>query len=366
MKILNNNINRIVVKVGTTSLTDDGGISENKIKLLVDDIASVREKGYEVILVTSGAITAGARELGMKKELLTIPQKQALAAIGQTLLMNEYRKQFAKKGIKVGQLLLTEDDVKNRKRFLNARNTFNALLQMKVLPIVNENDSVAVSEIKIGDNDTLSAHVASLTDSQLLILLSDIDGFYWDLSDPKPVESIDRITNEVVKRAGGSGSIHGSGGMITKIRAADMMLKCGEKMIIAKGGERNIIGRIISGEKLGTLFAGSNKKMPSRKKWLAMSKAKGIIFIDDGACEALIKGKKSLLPSGIVKIEGSFDVASPVDICDINGNIIAKGLSNYSQTELELIKGKSTKEIETIMGYKYMDEAVHRDNIIVF
>ena len=364
--MVNNNVNRIVVKVGTTSLTDNGVISENKIKMLADDITSVREKGYEVILVSSGAVSAGAGDLNMRKEFLTIPQKQALAAVGQTILMNEYRKQFAKKGVKVGQILLTEDDVKNRKRFLNARNTFNALLQMGVLPIVNENDSVVVSEIKIGDNDTLSAHVVSVTDSQLLILLSDIDGFYWDLSDPKPVELINRITNDIIERAGGSGSIHGIGGMITKIRAADMILKFGEKMVIARGSERNIIGRIVAGESIGTLFAGDNKKIPSRKKWLAMSKAKGTIYIDDGACAALVKGKKSLLPSGIVKVEGSFDTADPVDICDMKGNIIAKGLSNYSGTELESIKGKSTKEIEKIMNYKYMDEAVHRDNIIVF
>ena len=361
-----NDVNRIVVKVGTTSLTDGGQISESKIKLLVDDIASVREKGYEVILVSSGAIAAGAGDLNMKRDCLTIPQKQALAAVGQTLLINEYRKQFAKKGIKVGQMLLTEDDVKNRKRFLNARNTFNALLQMKVLPIVNENDSVVVSEIKIGDNDTLSAHVVSVTDSQLLILLSDVDGFYWDLSNSKPVELINKITNEIMERAGGTGSTLGSGGMLTKIRAADMIIKCGEKMIIARGSERNIIGRIIAGENIGTLFVGDNKKMPSRKKWLAISKAKGTIIIDDGAYSALTEGKKSLLPSGIAKIEGTFDVGSSVDICDLKGNIIAKGLSNYTDAELGLIKGKSKKEIEKIMGCKYMDEAVHRDNIIVF
>jgi len=365
--MVNNNVNRIVVKVGTTSLTDNGVISENKIKMLADDITSVREKGYEVILVSSGAVSAGAGDLNMRKEFLTIPQKQALAAVGQTILMNEYRKQFAKKGVKVGQILLTEDDVKNRKRFLNARNTFNELLRMGILPIVNENDSVVVSEIKIGDNDTLSAHVVSVTDSQLLILLSDIDGFYMNLSDPKPVELVNRITNEIIEKAGGSGSAHGSGGMITKIRAADMILKFGEKMIIARGSERNVIGRILAGEGLGTLFAGDNKKMPSRKKWLAISKAKGIIIIDDGACTALVEGKKSLLPSGIVKVEGSFDTADPVNICDMKGNIIAKGLSNYSEVELELLKGKSTKETKEIKEIeKLMGEAVHRDNIIVF
>ncbi len=359
-------VKRIVVKVGTTSLTEGGLISESKIRMLVDDIAGLCEKGYQIALVSSGAISAGAAAMGRKKNNLTIPEKQALASIGQSLLMNEYRKQFGRKSLHAGQILLTEDDVKNRKRFLNARNTFESLFEMGVIPIVNENDTVAVNEIKFGDNDTLSAHIASVIDAHLLVLLSDIDGFYRDLSDPSPLEHVNKITPEILKSAGDSGSGHGTGGMITKLKAADMILKCGEMMIIARGAERNILGRIMAGENTGTLFAGENARIPSRKKWIALRKSRGEVIIDSGASEALISRKKSLLASGITAVNGSFDMGVAVEILESSGKAIGRGIVNYSSTELDTIKGKSTREIKEILGSKYFEEAVNRDYMVVY
>ncbi len=359
-------VKRIVVKVGTTSLTEGGLISESKIRMLVDDIAGLREKGYQIALVSSGAISAGAAAMGRKKNNLTIPEKQALASIGQSLLMNEYRKQFGRKNLHAGQILLTEDDVKNRKRFLNARNTFESLFEMGVIPIVNENDTVAVNEIKFGDNDTLSAHIASVIDAHLLVLLSDIDGFYRDLSDTSPLERVNKITPEILKSAGDSGSGHGTGGMITKLKAADMILKCGEMMIIARGAERNILGRIMAGENTGTLFAGENARIPSRKKWIALRKSRGEVIIDSGASEALISRKKSLLASGITAVNGSFDMGVAVEILESSGKAIGRGIVNYSSTELDTIKGKSTREIKEILGSKYFEEAVNRDYMVVY
>lgn len=359
------NVKRIVVKIGTSTITVDDKISTVKIRKIADDISFLLESGLQVIIVTSGAISSGAGVLNLSRNHLTIPERQALAAIGQTQLMDKYRECFLKKNIHVGQMLLTEDDMRNRRRFLNARNTVNALLDLKVVPVINENDSVAVKEIKIGDNDTLSAHVLTLIEGDLLILLSDINGFYYDLKDPEPMYEIFKIDEDLKKRAGGAGSVHGTGGMITKINAAEMIMRFGGKMIIADGKEPDILKRIISGERIGSLFIGEDRRFNSRKKWISLRKAKGSITIDDGAVKALVSGKKSLLATGITGVDGKFDMGDIIEIFNLKGNTVAKGIVHYNSEELDLIKGKRTDQIKSILGIKYFDEVINRDDLFI-
>ncbi len=365
-KTLMKNVKNVVVKVGSSSLTERGRLSVKKISLFVDGVASLIERGCRVTVVSSGAIAAGAAAVKKDRKTLTIPEKQALAAVGQTLLMNEYRKQFRKKGLHVGQILLTEDDVKHRRRFLNARHTLEALLELGIVPIVNENDSVVIKEIKFGDNDTLSAHVASIIDANLLVILSDIDGFYWDLGDSRPLDRVTEITDEVVKRAGGAGSEYGTGGMMTKIEAARMIIQFGEMMVIARGSEESVLQRILDGERIGTVFAGNRKQLSSKKKWLALVKRKGTLIVDDGAVEALVAGKKSLLAGGIVRVEGSFDMGDIVEIMNGQKKAVGKGVVNYSSSELHKIMGKKSDEIRAILGIDYFNEVINRDDMLIY
>ncbi len=359
-------IKRIVVKIGTSTITVNDRICTEKIEKIVEDISFLINKGLEVIVVTSGAISSGAGILNMTRNHLTIPERQALAAIGQTILMDEYKQCFLKKGLHVGQILLTEDDIRNRRRFLNARNTLNSLLDFKVVPIINENDSVVIKEIKIGDNDTLSAQVLTLIEGDLLILLSDINGFYYDLKDPEPMWEISKIDDDIRKRAGGAGTVHGTGGMVTKINAAEMIMRFGGKMIIADGKEPDILQRIVSGERVGSLFIGEDRHFNSRKKWISLRKGKGSIRIDDGAVKALITGKKSLLATGVSSVEGKFDMGDIIEIHDLKGEPVAKGIVNYNSDELEIVKGKRTDQIKSILGIKYFDEVINRDDLFIF
>ncbi len=366
-KELLKHVRRIVVKVGSSIITENGGISTNRIAMLTSDIASVISEGYQVVIVSSGAISAGAGALNKKRENCTIPEKQALASVGQSILINEYRKCFSWEGYEVGQILLTEDDVKHRRRFLNARNTFNTLLKMSIVPVVNENDTVVIKEIKFGDNDTLSAHVANIVEADLLVLLSDVDGYYHDLSDNAPVAEIREITDDVIMRAGGAGSVHGTGGMLTKIRAAEMVVRSGEMMIIANGRKEGILGRIMKGENTGTIFIGTNGSMKSRKRWIAFNmKTAGSLIIDDGAVEAIRDHKKSLLASGILDVRGSFDNGDAVDILDSRDEKVGKGIVNYTHQQLAVIKGKKTVEIKSILGSVYHDEVINRDDLITY
>jgi len=358
-------IKRVVVKIGTSSITDDDRISAAKIEGFARQISSIRKSGYEVVIVTSGAISAGAGILGMKRTNLAIPEKQALAAVGQAVLMNEYKSCFSLYGCSVGQVLLTEDDMRHRTRFLNARNTLNALINMDVIPVINENDTVAVNEIKIGDNDTLSAHVYSLVEADLLVLLSDIDGFYNDLNDPEPVRFIGKISDDIRSRAGGSGTKHGTGGMVTKVNAAEMIMRLGGMMVIADGGEESVLERVLRGEMTGTLFAGQSVKVNSRKKWISMRKGKGIVVIDDGAVNAITKNKKSLLAAGITHVNGRFVMGDIIDVVNSSDVPVARGIVNYSSEELEQIKGKKNAEIRGILGIKYFEEVINRDDFIL-
>ncbi|PKL17969.1 MAG: glutamate 5-kinase [Spirochaetae bacterium HGW-Spirochaetae-5] len=356
---------RIVVKIGSSSITESGTISSLKISKFASDIAELKKMGYEVAVVTSGAISSGAGVLKLSRNNLTIPEKQAFAAVGQAVLMNEYRKCFEKLGYNIGQILLTEDDMRSRKRFLNARNAMDSLFKLNVIPVINENDTVTVSEIKFGDNDTLSAHVFNLIEADLLILLSDIDGFYHELTDPEPVYEIFKITDDIRRRAGGAGTSHGTGGMYTKVNAAEMIMRFGGMMIVADGREPGILSKIMSGERKGTLFAGEIIKINERKKWISMRKTRGSVRIDDGAVTALLNGKKSLLATGIIDIQGKFDMGDIIDITDKDKKIIAKGIVNYKSEEMFIIKGKKTAEIKSLLNGQFFDEVINRDDMII-
>lgn len=365
-KKLLKDVKTIVIKVGTSIITDKGIITRRKISRIVSGVDSLKKRGYNIILVSSGAIAAGASAVNKKRSSLSIPEKQALSAIGQTALINEYRKAFKRKGYNIGQILLTEDDIKNRRRYLNARHTLNSLLEMGVVPVINENDTVVVKEIKFGDNDTLSAHISSLVDADLLILLSDVDGFFNDINDPCPEPEISKITHEIIRKAKGAGSVYGTGGMYTKILAAEIIIRFGEMMVIANGNVKNVLTRIMDGEEIGTIFSGGDKSLRSRKKWLSLRKPAGFLIIDDGAINALRDGKKSLLATGIINVEGSFDMGDVVEINSGGGSLIGKGIVNYNNDELKMIKGKKSPEIKKVLGSKYFNEVINRDDLIVY
>ncbi len=359
----------IVVKVGSSVIATPGrGVNRNVVESMVHDISHLVGSGKEVILVSSGAIACGMEYLGMKVRPVDIATKQAIAAVGQPLLMSIYREAFSKHGITVSQILLSREDIMgSRRRFINTRNTFSALRALKVLPIVNENDSVVVEEIKFGDNDTLSSYVAGLVGADLLVILSDIDGIYMD--DPKkeknalPIDEV-RMDDGLFRRiCGSSRSAFGTGGVASKIKAAERAAKFGIPTIVANGRVPGILRRIMDGERVGT-FIYPGKRLRGRKVWIGFySKPKGKIYVDDGAKRALIERGGSLLPSGIVRVEGDFKRGDVVMVVDLKGREFARGLTNYSSDEVKLIMGRSSKELPSILGYTYRDEVIHRDDM---
>jgi glutamate 5-kinase len=365
------NCNRIVVKLGTSSLTHDNGqLNLYRIERLVRELADLHNQGREVLLVSSGAIGIGANRMGLKKVPKTMPQKQALAAIGQGALLHLYEKLFAEYSKTVAQVLLTRGDLDERIRYLNATNALMALLGMKVIPIINENDTVIVEEIKFGDNDTLSAMVTGLIDADLLIILSDVNGLYN--SDPRKDKDaclqseVMEITNLMVENSKNCGSSFSSGGMFTKLKAARMCMTAGIPMVIANSDIEGIIRRIIAGEELGTIFIPREERMHARKKWIAFGTvAQGKVVIDSGAETALLKKGKSLLPSGIIEVEGEFERGTVVSVVVPDRSEIARGVVNYSSEEIQLIMGKKTSKIEEILGEKDYDEVIHRNNLWV-
>ena len=322
--------------------------------------------------MTSGAIGAGIGKLDLKQRPRDIKVLQATAAVGQNILMSTYDRYFAKYEQTIAQLLLTHEDFFDRKRYLNLRNTLITLLKSGVIPIINENDTVVVDEIKLGDNDNLSALVASNLDADLLIILTDIDGLYtYDPKRSKKAEFIsivEEITPEIERIASARGKT-GTGGMKTKIQAAKVTMKAGIPMVIVNGNEENILARIIAGERIGTIFlpmAGAKEKMNDRKHWLQFaSSVKGKIKVDEGAKSALIKNGGSLLASGIVDVEDDFMTGDPVSIVDTEGEEFAKGISNFSSEEIKKIKGAQSKEIEQILGRKEYGEVIYRGNLVL-
>lgn len=365
-------IKRIVVKVGTSTLTHESGlINIERMEQLVRSLSDLSNKGYEVLLVSSGAVGAGIGRLGKKLKPNTLPKKQAIAAIGQVTLMHLYQKLFAEYNKVVGQVLLTRDDLANRRRNWNAKNTLIALLQSGAIPIINENDTVVVDEIKFGDNDRLAALVSSLIDGDILIILSDIDGLYT--SNPRCnddvclVEKVETITKEIESYAGGEGTSFGTGGMLTKIEAAKIGTAAGVFVVIGNGDKKNFVQDVVKGDFEGTIFIPHNKKIHTKKKWLLLSsKAKGEIIVDKGAEEALLKQGKSLLPIGVVKVKGNFDSDMVVSIKNIEGKEIGRGITYYNSENIDMIKGLKTREMKKVLDEKYeYDTVIHRDNMSV-
>lgn len=364
-------IKRIVIKVGTSTITHSNGLLNlNQMDSIVRQIADLHNQGYEVILVSSGSIGAGIGKLGLKTKPKTIPEKQVAAAVGQGILIHMYEKLFSEYGKIVAQMLITKDDIHHRTRFLHMRNAFFSLLEQGVVPIVNENDAIAVDEIKLGDNDTLSAMVASISEADLLILLSDIEGLCE--ADPRlnpeapMIRTVPEITPHIENLAGGAGSSLGTGGMITKINAAKIATASGTAMVIVNGSRPRVINEIIRGDDVGTWFQEKQHPLQARKHWIAFGTTpSGVLVIDEGASKALVQGQKSLLPSGIIEARQVFREGQIVSVVNREGRELARGVTNYSSTDIETIKGLKTSEIVRKLGYKAYDEVIHRNNLVV-
>lgn len=363
-------VKRIVIKIGSGVISTDTGLDGPMIDSISSDICQMIREGYEITLVSSGAISAGKQDLFITGKPPSIPLKQAAAAIGQSRLMRYYKKAFRSQDFKVGQILLTREDLANRKRYLNARNTAKTLLEHKVTPIINENDTVAVEEIRFGDNDNLSAMVTALVEAQLLIILSDVDGlFNCDPNkhpDARIISDVEKVTADIETMAGDSNTTLGTGGMITKIQAAKKASLFGVGTVIVNGRTPGILRQVMSGECVGTLFYPSPRKMAARKHWIAFTKkTSGKLFLDEGAVRAVLFQGKSLLPSGIKQVEGSFSRGDMVSLYDQQGNEIARGVTDYAQGEILQIMGQKSSRIKDILGYKYHAEVIHRDNMVI-
>lgn len=363
---------RIVIKVGTSTITyANGKRNFSQIDRLAREISDLQNQGKEMILVTSGAVAVGVDRMGLPGKPKTIPGKQAAAAVGQGVLMHTYEKFFADYGQIVAQVLITKTEAIDRHRYTNTRNTFMELMRQRVIPIVNENDVVALDELKIGDNDNMSALVAGIVDADLVIILSDVDGLYTANPQTHPdaviVPEVAEITPEIEVSAGGVGSARGTGGMATKIQAAKAATSSGIHLVIASGTEKNAITRVLQGEELGTLFVSRENRLQFRKRWLAFgAKIAGSIVVDDGCAKAIRKaGGCSILPAGVFAVQGEFLPGSTVSVIDKDAHELARGLVHYSSAELEQIKGCNSGEIANILGHKNFDEVIHRDDLVI-
>lgn len=362
----------IVVKLGTSSLTS--GTSKISPPFLVElarQVTQLHTAGHQVILVSSGAIAAGREKLGFPQLPKDLPAKQMLSAIGQPRLMAIYEQVFGLYGHTLAQVLLTRTDLADRRRYLNARNTLNALIAHGAIPIINENDTVATEEIRVGDNDNLSALVANVVEADLLVLLTDQSGLFTanprSNPDAKLVEEIitPEIPQEIWGAAGGSGTKLGTGGMITKLQAADLARRSGTTVVIAKGTEPNVLPRIANNERIGTRFAPIISALESRKRYILAGRlAPGQITVNEGAASAIIRGG-SLLPIGITQVSGDFDRGDTVRILNESGNELARGITAYSEADLARLRGRHSDEIEYLLGYDYGDEVIHRNDLVL-
>ncbi len=366
-------VKRVVIKIGSGVLSSSGrdGISEATVSRLVNDICDLEKDGrYEVVVVTSGAVMSGSKYLGLKPLHLSIPMKQAAAAVGQVKLMNLYERHFSKRGKKVAQILITHDDIESRRRYLNARNTITTLLELGIMPVINENDSAAVHEIKFGDNDQLAAMVTTLAEADLFLMLSDVEGLYdsdpTDNTDAKLIDEVRVIDESITRIAGESVSAVGVGGMKAKVMAARIAVSSGVPAWIIGGKDAGSISDALRKGKGGTFFHATTAKLKQRKHWIAhILKPKGKIVVDSGAKNALVKRGKSLLPSGILETGGRFESGDAVSLTDEKKKEFARGLVNYHAMELKKIKGRKTSEIESILGYKSFDEVIHRNDLVI-
>jgi glutamate 5-kinase len=368
VRALQRKAKRIVVKVGSSTLTTDGRLRSRKFGELAASISRLLDEGREVVVVSSGAIAVGSHRLGWSGPGRSIPEKQAAAAVGQIGLVELYQRRFAKHNRQVAQVLLTRAGLEERERFLNARHTLQQLLQLGVVPIVNENDTVATEEIRFGDNDNLSATICNLIGADLLVILTDVDGLYAERpvpGRPRPrlIEVVDKITPEIEAIAEGSDSSYGRGGMITKLQAARSAARSGAATVLCNGRRANIIEQVAAGEAVGTLFP-PRERLASRKHWLAFTtRTRGELVIDEGASKALRQGGRSLLPAGIEHVKGEFGVGDSVACVDGAGREIARGLVAYTAAEVLRIKGRPTSEIPRVLGYSNGDEVIHRDDL---
>jgi glutamate 5-kinase len=364
-------IRRVVVKVGSGLVTTPGeGPSSEHIGRIAADLSALVHEGREVALVTSGAIATGVARVGLTARPRSIPEKQAAAAVGQSALMWEYEQAFKKHGIPVGQVLLTGQDISDRSRYLNARNTLLALLEFGVLPVINENDTVAVDEIKVGDNDNLAALVAHLIDADLLVLLTDVDGLYTGnpRQDPsaRRLETVEAITDQIQRMVYDASARVSVGGMATKLQAGQKASASGIPMVIASGREAGLLPRLLKGEPIGTYFQPRDDRLAARKRWIAYAvPPQGRLAVDAGAKKALTERGKSLLPSGVVAVDGQFRAGEVVALTLGDEPEFARGLVSYDADEVRLILGAKTADIARRLGYEGVDEVVHRDNLVI-
>lgn len=364
-------VKRLVVKVGSGLISAPGrGLLPDRIGALADELAALTKDGREVVVVSSGAIASGMARLGLTRRPRSIPEKQAAAAVGQSALMWHYEQAFARHGIRVAQVLVTQEDISARPRYLNARNTLQVLLRFRVVPVVNENDTVAVEEIKVGDNDNLAALVAHLVDADLLVILTDVDGLYT--GDPRVdpearrLETVDAVTEEIERLVWDADGQVSVGGMSTKLEAARKATSSGIPMVIASGRVPGTLRRVLRGEPLGTYFVPRGDRLAGRKRWIAFAvPPQGRLTVDAGARSALVERGKSLLPSGVVEVEGEFHAGEVVSLSVAEGKEFARGLTNYDAAELRKIQGAKTKDLEGRLGYKSFDEVIHRDNLVL-
>ncbi len=365
-------VRRLVVKVGTGTLTDASGrFDRDNCDRLAAELAAVAA-GRRLVLVSSGAITLGAQRLGLARQKgrpWDIATKQACAAVGQPHLMNAWAEAFAARDLTVAQVLLTADDLASRKRFLNARRTFEQLLARGVVPVVNENDTVAVDEIKVGDNDSLAALVAACVEAELVAMLTDVEGLY----DRDPAERgatllhhVPRVTAEVERVAGGAGSERSTGGMATKVKAARRLGAQGVATALLSGRRPGALAALLDGQAIGTVFAPADQRLSARDGWLSTAaKARGVILVDAGARRAICESGKSLLPSGVKGVQGHFGVGDPVELAVDARQPFARGLAGYPADDVRKLAGKKTSQIEEALGYRDTDEVVHRNDLVL-
>jgi glutamate 5-kinase len=364
---------RIVIKVGSSILTRDGKLRHRVFGEIARQVAELAGAGREVVVVSSGAIAIGSRRLGWKHPGRSIPEKQAAAAVGQIGLIEIYQRRFARLGRQVAQVLVTRDGLEAREHFLNARHTLVKLLELGVVPIVNENDTVATEEIRFGDNDNLSATVVNLVAADLLVILTDVDGLWRTppqagarrAASPEIFDVIESVTPEVERAAQGASSAFGRGGMITKLEAAQAAARGGASTVLCNGLAKDVLLKVAAGEPVGTLFL-AGQRLASRKHWLAFTmRTRGELVVDDGAAAAVVQRGKSLLPAGVQEVRGKFGIGDPVAVVDARGAVLARGLVAYSSDEIRRIAKLPAREIRPVLGYSNGDEVIHRDDMLL-
>jgi len=365
-----NSIKRLIIKIGSSSLVNkDLSVNEPVLISIISQLKKLKDRGIDSCIVTSGAIAIGMHELKLDKRPSNMALKQACAAVGQAKLMEYYNKAAEIYGLTLGQILVNHDDFQVRKRMVYLSDTLDSMFKADVIPVINENDALSVEEIKVGDNDTLASLIAPMINADLLILFSDIDGLYdknpKEYDDAKLINLVEKIDDKILSYASGSSTNVGTGGMKTKLDAAIVCTKANVNMIICNSNKIDNLSEIVNGEEIGTLFK-AGKKIHSRDHWIIFkTKSQGYIVMDDGFVDVLNKKKVSILPKGIISVHGNFISGSVIDVKDKNGNIIAKGITNYSSSEIDLIKGNDSDKIESILSYFTKNEVIHANDMVV-